>query len=238
MVRAGLETSNLPLKYWSNALFHASFIKNLLPHYEFQFKHTPYEKLTGITPDLSNLRVLRSTIVTRRPGRRTTNLSKHSYTGIFLRYAKTMTNIVYLDTVTNKIKTTTYAKFDEAHFSCSEKPPGAQILIEVGLNSADDIKNSSLLPTLKIVKKHPDVIVPKQGSAKAAGFDLYSINDCIIPPSHVTVVDTGIAAQFPINTYGRIASRSGLALHNNVEIKGGVIDPDYTGYIKVILHNF
>ena len=149
-----------------------------------------------------------------------------------------MKNIVYLDTVTNKIKTMTYAKFDEAHFSRSEKPPGAQILIELGLNLADEIKNSSLPPTLKIMKKHPDAIVPKQGSAKAAGFDLYSIDNCIIPPSHVAVVDTGIAAQFPINTYGRIASRSGLSLHNNVEIKGGVIDPDYTGNIKVILHNF
>ena len=83
MVRASLETSNLPLKNWSDALLHASFIKNRLPHYKFQFKHTPYEKLTGITPDLSNLRVFGSMIVTRRPGRRTTNLTKHSYTGIF-----------------------------------------------------------------------------------------------------------------------------------------------------------
>ena len=84
MVRAGLETSNLPLKYWSDALLHASFIKNRLPHYKFQLKHTPYEKLTGITPDLSNLRVFGSRIVTRRPGQRTTKLTKHSYTGIFL----------------------------------------------------------------------------------------------------------------------------------------------------------
>ena len=140
--------------------------------------------------------------------------------------------------VTNKIKTTTFAKFGEANFSGSDKPPGAQILIELGLKSADSTKNSSLPPTLKFLKKHSDAIVPKQGSAKAAGFDLYNIEECIIPPAHVAVVDTGIAAQFPANTYGCIASHSGLALHNNVEIKGGVIDPDYTGYIKVILHNF
>ena len=238
MVRTGLENSNLPLKYWSDALLHASFIKNRLPHSEFQFKHTPYEKLTGVTPDLSKLRVFGSRIVTRRPGRRTTKLSKHSYTGIFLRYAKTMKNIVYLDTVTNKIKTTTYAKFDEAHFSRSEKPPGAQILIELGLKSEDDTKKSSVSPKLKIIKKHPDAIEPKQGSHNAAGFDLHSVDECIIPAGHVAVLDTGLTAQFPANTYGRIASRSGLALHNHVEIKGGVIDPDYRGNIKVILHNF
>ena len=238
MVRTGLENSNLPLKYWSDALLHASFIKNRLPHSEFQFKQTPYEKLTGVTPDLSKLRVFGSRIVTKRPGRRTTKLSKHSYTGIFLRYAKTMRNIVYLDTITNRIKTTTYAKFDEAHFSRPEKPPGAQILIELGLQSEDDTKKSSLPQKLKIVKKHPDAVEPKQGSTQAAGFDLYSVDECIIPAGHVAVVDTGISAQFPTNTYGRIASRSGLALHNHVEIKGGVIDPDYRGSIKVILHNF
>ena len=238
MVRTALETSNLPLKYWSDALLHAAFVKNRLPHSEFNFKVTPYEKLTGITPDLSNLRVFGCRIVTRRPGRRSTKLAKHSYTGIFLRFAKTMRNIVYLDTSTKKIKTTTYAKFDEAHFSHSDKPPGAKILIEMGLKEDDPTAISSTPPKLKIVKKHQDAIVPQQASTKAAGFDLYSINDCIIPPSHVAVVDTGIAAQFPNNTYGRIASRSGLALNNYVEIKGGVIDPDYTGNIKVILHNF
>ena len=127
-------------------------MKNRLPHYEFKFKCTPYEKLTSVTPDLSNLRVFGSRIVTRRPGRRNTKLSKHSYSGIFLRFAKTMRNIVYLDTTTNKIKTTTYAKFDEAHFLHAEKPPGAKILIEMGLQADENTNNSSLPPKLKIVR--------------------------------------------------------------------------------------
>ena len=44
-----------------------------------------------------------------------------------------MKNIVYYDTKTRKIKTLPYAKFDEAHFSFEEKPPGTKILMELGL---------------------------------------------------------------------------------------------------------
>ena len=54
----------------------------------------------------------------------------------------------------------------------------------------------------------------------------------------MAVIGSGIGIKFPNDTYGRTASRSGLALNDNVEIKGGVMDPDYTGNIKVILHNF
>ena len=41
----------------------------------------------------------------------------------------------------------------------------------------------------------------------------------------------------PHGTYGRIASRSGLALDHGITVRGGVIDPDYRGEIKVILYN-
>ena len=120
-----------------------------------------------------------------------------------------MKNIVYLDTTSKRIKTTTYAKFDETHFSYETKPPGAQILTNLGLKSTlnKDISTDEL-PTLQIVRRHPQAIVPKQGSDKAAGYDLYSISECIIPPNKVSIIDTGIAAKFPENTYGRIASRS------------------------------
>ena len=238
MVRTALENAGLPYTYWSDALLHAAFVKNRIPHAHFHNKITPYEQLTGMKPDLSKLRIFGSRIITRKPGPRNPKISKHSYSGIFLRYAKTMKNIVYLDTNTKRIKTTTYAKFDEAHFSYENKPPGARILIDLGLKSTLHKDKICDNPTLQIVKRHPQAIVPKQGSEKSAGYDLYSITDCVIPPNSVSIIDTGISAKFPPNTYGRIASRSGLALHNNVEIKGGVIDPDYVGNIKIILHNF
>ena len=41
----------------------------------------------------------------------------------------------------------------------------------------------------------------------------------------------------PESVYGRIASRSGLAFNKCIDVARGVIDPDYTGEIKVILVN-
>ena len=236
MVRAGLENSGLHVRFWSDAILHAVYVKNRLPHTAFQNKMTPYERLTGTKPDLSKLRIFGSRIVTRKPGKRSPKVSKHSYSGIFLRYAKTMKNIVYYDTHTKKIKTTTYAKFDEAHFSYENKPPGAQILMELGLK--EESSQNTSLNALSIKKDDPDAIVPTKGSANAAGFDLYSLTGHTIKPNHVVIVDTGIIASFPKGTYGRIASRSGLASKHFIQVQGGVIDADYRGRLQVILHNF
>ena len=104
MVIAGLENSGLNPKFWSDALLHAVFVKNRLPHAAFHHKMTPYEQLTGTPPDLSKLRVFGSRIVCRKPGKRSPKLSKHSYNGIFLRYTKTLKNIVYLDLKLIKLK--------------------------------------------------------------------------------------------------------------------------------------
>ena len=192
---------------------------------------TPYGKLTGNKPDLSYLRIFGSCIVTRKPGRRSPKISKHSYSGIFLCYAKTMKNIVYLGTQTRKIKTTTFAKFDEAHFSHQDKPPGAKILIKMGMREIDKQNPIKIPPSepLQIVKMHKDAISPCRGSDKAAGYDLFSIQDYVIPPNTVGLIDTDIAAKFPSGTYGRLAGRSGLVLHNSITVLGGVLDPDYTG---------
>ena len=41
----------------------------------------------------------------------------------------------------------------------------------------------------------------------------------------------------PQGSYIRIAPRSGLAFRKKIQIDAGVIDPDYTGEIKVLLSN-
>ena len=242
MVRAGLENAGLHVRFWSDALLHAIYVKNRLPHAFFNHKFTPYEKLTGLKPDLSKLRIFGSRIVTRKPGKRTPKISKHSYSGIFLRYAKTIKNIVYYDTTTKKIKTTTYAKFDEVHFSYENKPPGAKILMELGFQqqslSTSPTSHSDSETHFKVLRRHPDATIPIKGTSQSARYDLHSISDYSIPPNSIAMIDTGIIVQFPSNTYGRIASRSGLVSKHRIEAKAGVIDPDYRGVIKVILHNF
>jgi dUTP pyrophosphatase len=51
------------------------------------------------------------------------------------------------------------------------------------------------------------------------------------------MVSTGIAIGIPNGTYGRVAPRSGLAAKHGIDVGAGVIDPDYTGEVKVILFN-
>ena len=51
-------------------------------------------------------------------------------------------------------------------------------------------------------------------------------------------MSTVIAMKCPVGTYARIAPRSGLTVKHSLHTLVGVIDPDYTGEVKVILHNF
>ena len=38
--------------------------------------------------------------------------------------------------------------------------------------------------------------------------------------------------------YGQIASRSGLAIHHHIHVGAGVVDPDYTSSVHMLLMNF
>lgn len=80
--------------------------------------------------------------------------------------------------------------------------------------------------------------LPTRGSEYAAGYDLYSIEDAVVPcQCGRALVGTGIALSLPEDVYGRVAPRSGLAVKHGIDVGAGVIDPDYTGEIKVVLFN-
>jgi dUTP pyrophosphatase len=90
---------------------------------------------------------------------------------------------------------------------------------------------------VNVLKCNENAIVPKRGSEYSAGSDLHSLLDYVIEPKSRCLISTGLKIQFPNNVYGRIAPRSGLALKYGIDVMAGVIDPDYTGEIKVILYN-
>jgi len=79
--------------------------------------------------------------------------------------------------------------------------------------------------------------VPKKGSARAAGHDLYANGGTEVAARGQAIVGTGIAIGFPHNTYGRIAPRSSLAVKHRLMTNAGVIDSDYRGEVKVVLAN-
>jgi len=51
------------------------------------------------------------------------------------------------------------------------------------------------------------------------------------------MVETGIAIGVSEGTYGRLATRSGMASKMGIALGGGIIDTDYRGEVKVILRN-
>ncbi|NWX13706.1 DUT protein, partial [Aegotheles bennettii] len=91
---------------------------------------------------------------------------------------------------------------------------------------------------LRFTKLSENAFAPSKGSARAAGYDLYSAYDCMIPPMEKAVVKTDIQIALPSGCYGRVAPRSGLAAKHFIDVGAGVIDEDYRGNVGVVLFNF
>ena len=90
------------------------------------------------------------------------------------------------------------------------------------------------LPCVKIL---PTVCMPTCATPKSIGLDLYSPTSVLIPAHDKILIDMGIAFQIPMGYYGRIAPRSGLAIHHHIHVGAGVVDPDYTGSVHMLLMN-
>lgn len=84
---------------------------------------------------------------------------------------------------------------------------------------------------------------PMRGSFDAAGYDLYAdfgdVDFIEIEPHQNKTIDTGISVAIPQGYFGAIFARSGLARKENLRPANavGVIDADYRGMVKVVLHN-
>ena len=90
---------------------------------------------------------------------------------------------------------------------------------------------------LPCVKLLPTACMPTCATPKSVGLDLYSPISVLILAHSKVLIDTGIAFQIPMGYYGRIAPRSGLAIHHHIHVSAGVVDPDYTGSVHVLLLN-
>ncbi|XP_053479822.1 deoxyuridine 5'-triphosphate nucleotidohydrolase, mitochondrial isoform X1 [Ictalurus furcatus] len=91
---------------------------------------------------------------------------------------------------------------------------------------------------LKFAKLSEHATAPTRGSAKAAGYDLYSAYDYSIPPMDKAIVKTDLQIAVPAGCYGRVAPRSGLAAKHFIDVGAGVVDEDYRGNLGVVLFNF
>ena len=83
-----------------------------------------------------------------------------------------------------------------------------------------------------------DAVCPTRATKASAGFDLYSSRCGEIPPHTRALVETSISMDIPSGFCGLIWPRSGLSVRCGIETGAGVIDADYKGEVKVVLHNF
>jgi len=82
--------------------------------------------------------------------------------------------------------------------------------------------------TLLVKKLSPEATLPTRGSSGAAGYDLSSAKDCIVPARGKALVPTDLSIAIPYGTYARIGPRSGLAWKNSIDVGAGIVDFDYS----------
>ena len=90
---------------------------------------------------------------------------------------------------------------------------------------------------MKICKLHPDATVPTKAHENDLGWDLHCLEDITISAQNRAVIRTGIAIGFPENVGGMVKDRSGVASKQGLYVHAGVIDPDYTGEIQIVMFN-
>ena len=90
---------------------------------------------------------------------------------------------------------------------------------------------------LLFVKMSTNAVTPTRATEGSVGLDFYSPANYIIPPCSQLLIPTQIKLKIPLGHYGRLASKSGLAILHHLHVGAGVIDPDYTGEVKVLLIN-
>lgn len=76
----------------------------------------------------------------------------------------------------------------------------------------------------------------QRGTRLSAGIDLKAAEAVTIRAGERALIDVGVRVQLPTNYYGQLASRSSLAV-KGLDVCAGVIDNDYRGPIKVLIHN-
>lgn len=92
---------------------------------------------------------------------------------------------------------------------------------------------------MKIKRLDEKAVIPKRGSASAAGYDIYSIEDVSLPSGETKLIRTGLSMEIPENYFGGVFARSGLAVKEGIRPANcvAVIDADYRGELMVPLHN-
>ena len=94
---------------------------------------------------------------------------------------------------------------------------------------------------IRILKKHPDAIIPQYATEGASGLDLHARipHDIYLQPGVRFTCPVGIGIELPEGFEAQVRGRSGMAKNHGVTVLQGVgtVDSDYRSEISVILIN-
>jgi len=102
--------------------------------------------------------------------------------------------------------------------------------------SDEELNKIQMQFKMQFKKLYPDAKAPEKAYPNDLGWDLFANMEMEIPPNTHELIPTGISLKFPENTGALLKDRSSVAM-NGVFVHAGVIDPNYTGEIKVLLYN-
>jgi dUTP pyrophosphatase len=91
-------------------------------------------------------------------------------------------------------------------------------------------------PVLRVVRLHPDAVLPTKSFEHDAGWDLHLAADTIAYPHEVARLRTEVAILIPAGWMAVVRDRSGLA-SRGLTVFGGLMDAGYTGGWIVLLYN-
>ena len=80
-------------------------------------------------------------------------------------------------------------------------------------------------------------ITPHRATPGSVGYDLFMPFNFEIQPQEQRIIFTDLAVSAPKGYYVQLMSKSGLTVSYELEVKAGVIDPDFTGNLGVVLRN-
>ena len=95
------------------------------------------------------------------------------------------------------------------------------------------------MTTIKIQKLSPYGIIPTRATPTSAGLDLYCPRNVTIPKkSGSKLIKLDIKVRIPNGFYGKIETKSKVAVSKSLYAMAGVIDQDFDGNMHVQLVNF
>lgn len=104
--------------------------------------------------------------------------------------------------------------------------------------SKDNDPNIQFLPVLKFEKTHDLAKLPTKNHESDTGYDVYSIEDKIIPAKGSNIVGVGLKFAFiPDGYWVKVESRSGLGFKHGILAHPGIIDCGYRGDAGIKLYN-